>query len=534
MKKLDCVDKAISRMFGSLGAFIARRPLPFLIGPLCILFVLCFGLIWLTIDDDVEYLFTPKNSMGRVDLKTAAQIFMAGSEGEDFLPNRELDLFLGRGRLILSRLDGGNILDPEHPEYMEDVYNLDKLIRSTPVPGNDSTFDNSLCMKWLDKCVPNPIMVFYDNHKHEYEAGFHNLTYPVVEIEIPIDISMLTNLSNLPSGKVIGGMDQWANYPMPSSMPPVGSYPNAGDANPDLEQVDPNILALMQQQQQNGGVDNSKPNQTSINPAMVDPDQLAALKQSGGAPANGDFQPGLPQNLPPGFDPRNLPPGIDPQNPPPGFDPQNLPPGFDPQNLPPGFDPGSGLPPDIPQGFNPGSNNNHLAALLGGGGAPKFTQQLFLGPNLGGVEFYSDSEDVVKSATHVSLFYTLTSGPEDMDIAHMWEDEVFMKVTEDYKNKTTLLKIDRVVSTSLASEVNEATHKVIPRFATTFIMMILFAVFSCIMRDWVLSKPWLGFLGVMSAAISIISSIGLLCFCGMKYNEVVSLMPFLIIGKLTQ
>ena len=474
MKKLDCVDNVISKLFGKLGGCIARHPLPFLLGPLIILAVLCVGLSQLEIEDDVEHLFTPVNSPGRTDLKATQALYMTGNEGTNFLPNRELDLFLGRGRLILSRLDGGNIIDPEHPEYMEDVYNLDRLIRSTPIPGNGSTFDEEICMKWLNRCVPNPIIVYYENHRADFAAGLHNISYPIVEMEIPVDIDLM----NLP-GNVIGGMDQWSHLNQPGA---------PSDAIPNVSGSDQDLLALMQQQ---NGADpsqfgvppnsNTRKNQSGIDQAMLD--QLEAYKQLGGAPAN----PNIPQNIPPGFDPNNIPAG---------FNPQNVPDGFDPSSLGP------------------------------------ITQSLFIGPNLGGVEFYPDTEDIVKSATHILLFYTTNSGPDIMALANQWEDEVFMKVTEDYMNKTNLLKIDRVVSTSLASEVNEATQKVIPRFATTFSMMILFAVFSCIMRDWVLSKPWLGFLGVMSAAISIISSIGLLSFLGMKYNEVVSLMPFLIIGKL--
>ena len=451
MPKIDCVDVFISSLFKKLGGQISRTPLPFLLCPLVVLAVLCVGCTRLTIEDDVEHLFTPVKSPGRIDLKTTQRLYMTGNEGEDFLPNRELDLFLARGRLILSRYDGGNILEPDS---MADVYKLDKLIRSTSVPGtNGSNFDDVLCMRWLERCVPNPIIVFYENHQHEFAEI--EMTYPIDKIVLPMNI----DLSHLPPGKVIGGMDQWGTDDTTGgggagSIPPGMPAPNVSRAGAPL---DKDLLALM-----NGNTDLSQ--------------------------------------LPPNMDPNQLPPGMDPNQ------------------IPPlGSNQSSGMSPA------------QMAALLGATGEP-ITLPLFLGPNLGNVSFYDDGK-TVKSATHLVLFYTLNSGPEYRRMSGQWEDEVFMVVTEQYKNQTELLKVDRVVSTSLATEVNQATHKVIPRFAVTFCMMIVFAVLSGIMRDWVLSKPWLGLMGVLSAGMSIVSAIGLLSFMGIKYNEVVSLMPFLIIGK---
>ena len=62
-------------------------------------------------------------------------------------------------------------------------------------------------------------------------------------------------------------------------------------------------------------------------------------------------------------------------------------------------------------------------------------------------------------------------------------------------------------------------------------MLVVFAVGSCIMRDWVQSKPWLGLIGVLSSSLAIVSSIGFLSYCGVDFNEIVSLMPFLILGE---
>lgn len=49
--------------------------------------------------------------------------------------------------------------------------------------------------------------------------------------------------------------------------------------------------------------------------------------------------------------------------------------------------------------------------------------------------------------------------------------------------------------------------------------------------DWCVSKPLLAFAGVINAGMGCICAIGLLSFCGMQYNEIVAVMPFLVVCK---
>lgn len=50
--------------------------------------------------------------------------------------------------------------------------------------------------------------------------------------------------------------------------------------------------------------------------------------------------------------------------------------------------------------------------------------------------------------------------------------------------------------------------------------------------DWVLSKPILAVLGVINAGMGIATAIGGLNLVGMPYNDIVGVMPFLVVGKL--
>lgn len=48
--------------------------------------------------------------------------------------------------------------------------------------------------------------------------------------------------------------------------------------------------------------------------------------------------------------------------------------------------------------------------------------------------------------------------------------------------------------------------------------------------DWVLSKPFLAVMGVLNAGMGILSGIGSLLLFGVGYNDIVGVMPFLVVG----
>ena len=49
--------------------------------------------------------------------------------------------------------------------------------------------------------------------------------------------------------------------------------------------------------------------------------------------------------------------------------------------------------------------------------------------------------------------------------------------------------------------------------------------------DWVLSKPWLGSLGVVSAGLAVVSSFGLMLHIGVPFIDITASIPFLVLGK---
>ncbi|XP_071847790.1 patched domain-containing protein 3-like isoform X3 [Apostichopus japonicus] len=128
----------------------------------------------------------------------------------------------------------------------------------------------------------------------------------------------------------------------------------------------------------------------------------------------------------------------------------------------------------------------------------------------------------------VTLLFFLRNDPIEMfDRSGLWEDAVAKQL-----ESTTFGNIEVVYYTSdaLDEAQNKLAVSVLPYFCVTFSFLTIFAVLTCLMADWVQSKPWLANSGILSALIAISSGVGLLSYCGVPFNQVVASMPFLAMG----
>ncbi|XP_035687590.1 patched domain-containing protein 3-like [Branchiostoma floridae] len=156
--------------------------------------------------------------------------------------------------------------------------------------------------------------------------------------------------------------------------------------------------------------------------------------------------------------------------------------------------------------------------------------QLFLGTQLGGVTIVDGTEDTVESAEALQLhYYVRWDDSEQVNdvISAKWE-EAFLAEVPTFTS--TDIDVAMYTSQSRANELNSVTNGIIPLFSITFSIIITFAVCSCADTDAVRAKPWLGMLGVLSAGLAIVSSMGLVLFCGVKFISIVASMPFLCLG----
>ncbi|KAJ8027871.1 Patched domain-containing protein 3 [Holothuria leucospilota] len=153
-------------------------------------------------------------------------------------------------------------------------------------------------------------------------------------------------------------------------------------------------------------------------------------------------------------------------------------------------------------------------------------QTIFFDSFLGGEVEIQDGMAV--NAKALSVLFFLRNQPEDKNLwSELWEDAV--------ADTLDRLSSKRLVITYFTSDaVDEAQSKltstVLPYLCCTFGILTSFSVASCMMKDWVLSKPWLASSGVLSAGLAIGSAMGLLSFCGVPFNQVVASMPFLVLG----
>ncbi|XP_071540515.1 patched domain-containing protein 3-like isoform X2 [Panulirus ornatus] len=139
-----------------------------------------------------------------------------------------------------------------------------------------------------------------------------------------------------------------------------------------------------------------------------------------------------------------------------------------------------------------------------------------------------DNESYVGSVKALSLFYWLRTNnkKEDADAA-AWEESLLLAMKDrDFGSIT----VARFVSRTLETELENNTNSVVPYFGVTIAVMVLFSMGSVMMGDWVRTKPWLGLMGVVSAALACVAAFGFLIYLGVEFIGINMAAPFLMLG----
>nr|XP_054772736.1 patched domain-containing protein 3-like isoform X1 [Lytechinus pictus] len=157
---------------------------------------------------------------------------------------------------------------------------------------------------------------------------------------------------------------------------------------------------------------------------------------------------------------------------------------------------------------------------------PTKTSAIFVGASLGDVII--DEDSVILSAGLFALNYYLETIPEMQKLNKEWEEEFIHYAIKDFASE--VISVSFIVSHSLEKEIMNLTITILPYLIVAVVLLSCFAVASCLVADWVLSKTTLAMLGLFSASLAIGSSTGLLCYIGVPFNIVAASMPFLIIG----
>lgn len=197
----------------------------------------------------------------------------------------------------------------------------------------------------------------------------------------------------------------------------------------------------------------------------------------------------------------------------------------------------------IPQMYqNPGQNTNLSYPMA----VYDQRRRYYLGSTLGGVTVDPDTGQILEAKAWLMTFQLRFQNERDNRLAGLWELE-FERQLLAYRDP--FIDLSLAHSQTLNRELARNAKDLYPRFALMFMLLILFAVLctvTCIwpskfgdpkcgrrwpMIDWVLSRPNLAFLGVIGAGMGVVSAIGALSYLGTPYPDIVSVMPFLIIGK---
>uniref|UniRef100_A0A7E4VIM3 SSD domain-containing protein n=1 Tax=Panagrellus redivivus TaxID=6233 RepID=A0A7E4VIM3_PANRE len=169
------------------------------------------------------------------------------------------------------------------------------------------------------------------------------------------------------------------------------------------------------------------------------------------------------------------------------------------------------------------------------------TEPIDISKVIGGVELDPVRGTVVGARNAIVLYQLKQESKLARDLSFDFELAVARQIDEN-KVPISKLKIYYYHSDTFDIELAEGTLQIVPVFTVTFLVLCTFAVLCTFnitwsrtslkgapvpLIDWVVSKPFLGIIGVVSALMAIVSATGLLLWMGVTFVDMCSVMPFL-------
>lgn len=131
------------------------------------------------------------------------------------------------------------------------------------------------------------------------------------------------------------------------------------------------------------------------------------------------------------------------------------------------------------------------------------------------------------SATVVKLRYNLRQDSEFLPFSKKWELNFIKELN---KLESNITELAYAYSESLNHELNDNTKGDIRFFSFTFVLMMIYASFVASGGNCLSQRQNLGRAGVLCTGLSILSSFGLMALIGVKFVNIVGVMPFLVLG----
>jgi patched domain-containing protein len=144
------------------------------------------------------------------------------------------------------------------------------------------------------------------------------------------------------------------------------------------------------------------------------------------------------------------------------------------------------------------------------------------------------SEDnIIISVPSLQLVYFVTADTKRQDAKGSEWEEAFLREVGRAENTGVFkhIVVSRFASRTLDHELERNTRTVVPYFGSTFILMAIFSIITCMMGDVVRSKPFLGLMGNISAVMATMAAFGLAMYLGIEFIGINLAAPFLMIGE---
>ncbi|XP_030045776.1 patched domain-containing protein 3 [Microcaecilia unicolor] len=155
---------------------------------------------------------------------------------------------------------------------------------------------------------------------------------------------------------------------------------------------------------------------------------------------------------------------------------------------------------------------------------------IFLALFIGGVSL--GSTDRVREAKALRLLYYLREDVlADRELSVQWLKNFMTSFPDLLKNLSlNSIQVSYFTSLSRQEEFEGNALSIIPLFSITYFLTITFSIVSCNRLDCVRNKIWVATFGVLSSGLAVLTSFGLMMFCGVPFVVTVANAPFLILG----
>ena len=173
MAHYSFIERALVKFFYRYGKVVARYPLAFLLGSLLVAGGLTSGLMFIDLETEAAYLFTPDKSQAKTDTEIVDKLFPVNYT--EYLWSRGKDIPDDRANVIILPKGGDNVLTEE---ALSEILRFDEEVRNLSVTSNNTTLKYSdLCASWQGSCHVDPVLDAY-NYNASY-ANVVDLTHPV-------------------------------------------------------------------------------------------------------------------------------------------------------------------------------------------------------------------------------------------------------------------------------------------------------------------------------------------------------------------